>query len=199
MYYPSFLIDENLSPRLVSRLSQVFQRRRSKPLGAVVPLLVLASILGGAVEANPPATKQTTTPITKQSASPAPTASAPTVTKEDNPLEEFAKRLGIPAGVIGLLGVGWFLFTRGKPIQENKKAWRELLQRDGQADEGQNEHKKNSITIPLQHPSVSEFDLIRELEITQEMQEIGVIKEANAIFIQNQKIAAIRILRSSKP
>jgi hypothetical protein len=161
--------------------------------------LALAAVLGGASQANPPATKPTSPPSTKLPAFPAPADSAPERTKDDNPLEGLAKGLGAPAGVLALLGSGWFLFTRGKPIQENKKAWEEILQTDNQPEKGVNEHQANNMPVSYKRLSVKESDLIKELEITQEMQEIGAIKETNAIFIQAQKIAEIRILRSSKP
>jgi hypothetical protein len=50
-------------------------------------------------------------------------------------LETLAKALGIPAAALALLGVVWFVFTRGKPIQENKKAWQDLLQRKNERAE----------------------------------------------------------------
>jgi len=95
----------------------------------VVAGLVLAAVLGGAAEANPPATKPATPPTTKLPASPAPAASALTGTKEDNPLEDLAKVLGFPAGVLAVVTAVWFVFTQGKPIQENRKAWSRLLGR----------------------------------------------------------------------
>jgi hypothetical protein len=50
-----------------------------------------------------------------------------TGTKEDNPLEELAKDLGFPAGVLAFVAGVWFLFMQGKPIQENIKAWKENI------------------------------------------------------------------------
>jgi hypothetical protein len=45
---------------------------------------------------------------------------------------------------------------------------------------------------------VEEASLIEELRITTELEEAGVITRGNAIILQNQRIAEIRILRLSK-
>ncbi len=60
--------------------------------------------------------------------SPTATEPRPSTSKEPNPLESLARTLGIPAGLIGGCALVWFLFLQGKPLLENKKAWKELTQ-----------------------------------------------------------------------
>jgi hypothetical protein len=56
--------------------------------------------------------------------------SCPKRAQETNTLETPANALGIPAEALALLGGAWIFFTRGMSIQENKKAWQDLLQRE---------------------------------------------------------------------
>ena len=42
-------------------------------------------------------------------------------------LDALARRIGIPASLLGATGLAWLLFSRGKQIQENMEAWGKLL------------------------------------------------------------------------
>lgn len=108
-------------------MASASRQRFPRLLRAVVDALALAAVLGGSAQANPPTTKPTASPTTTLPGSSAPAASAPAGTKEANRPKPLSESLGLPAGVVIFLGGIWFLFTRGKPIQENKKAWQEMI------------------------------------------------------------------------
>jgi hypothetical protein len=93
------------------------------------------------------------------------------------------------------------LFMGVNPTQEKKQLRARVVQQMDQPSKGQ--HTSHIINMSLAGKqlsfSESESDLISEIKITQEMQERGAINKDNAIILQSQKIAQIRILRSFKP
>lgn len=83
--------------------------------------------------------------------------------------------------------------------QEIVKSQVEVMQQADQSSVGISAiHSSSSVLYDAQ-PDLFESDIIRDLEITQELQDRGVIKKDNAVLLQAQKIAEIRILRSFKP
>jgi 2-succinyl-5-enolpyruvyl-6-hydroxy-3-cyclohexene-1-carboxylate synthase len=85
------------------------------------------------------------------------------------------------------------------PAQEKEKFRERVVQQTDQSSKGEHTSRTVNPSLANQQLFFSESDLVREIEITQEMQERGAINKDNAIILQSQRIAQIRILRSSKP
>jgi hypothetical protein len=88
--------------------------------------------------------------------------------------------------------------TKGvSPYQENDTARRQATQQHAGHEKGNLSSLPSSNLPPAEKKSFSESDLVKELQITQEMQQMGAIDKDNAIILQSLKISQIRILRSS--
>jgi hypothetical protein len=85
------------------------------------------------------------------------------------------------------------------PALEKEKFRERVVQQTDQSSKGEHTSRTVNPSLANQQLFFSESDLVREIEITQEMQERGAINKDNAIILQSQRIAQIRILRSSKP